>query len=103
MANKNGIRFLEGAVAGIALGIAGAIFLNSKRGKKLKKGIQEVTADFYEYAAPKVKKLGKITEAEYKKFITHAAEQYAKAKKISKGVASKLIKEAEDSWDHFTA
>lgn len=105
--NKGNVtKFLEGTVAGVALGVAASIFLASKKGKSIKvnviKSIEDVTADFYKYISPKVKKIEKMGEKEYKEFMKNAAEQYAKTKKISEDVASQLIGEVQQSWQHFS-
>ena len=41
-------------------------------------------------------------EKEYKLFMKDSAEKYAKAKKMSEGMAKQLIKEAQQSWKHFS-
>lgn len=102
MAKGNGVKFLEGAVAGLALGVAASMFLTSKKGKELKNDIADVSADFYKYISPKLKKVQKLGEKEYKIFMKGAAEQYAKTKKISGDTANQLIKEAQQSWSHFS-
>ena len=98
---KNSIKFLEGAVVGLALGVAATLFMKSKTGKALGKNIKDATADFYKYAAPKIKKLGKITEKEYKEFMKKMAEEYSKARKISKEKTKELIQNAQKTWSHF--
>lgn len=103
MAKGNSMKFLEGAVAGIALGVAASVFLSSKKGKALKKDIAGVTADFYKYISPKVKKMEKMGEKEYKAFMKSAAEQYIKTKKISASMAKDLMKETQQSWKHFSS
>ncbi len=102
MAKGNTKKFLEGAAAGLALGVAATIFLSSKKGKELRKDVKEKIADFYKYIAPKVKKMGKMGEQEYKTFMKNAVAQYVKAKKISKGVAKELMQETQKSWHHFS-
>jgi len=102
MAKGNTLKFLEGAVAGVALGVAASMFLSSKKGKEFKKNIASVTADFYRYISPKLKKLGKIGEREYKDFMKNAAEQYVKTKKISSDMAKDLAKDVQQSWKHFS-
>jgi len=106
MAKGNTAKFLEGAVAGIALGVAASMFLSSKKGKEVQKevvsSIESVMADFYKYVSPKVKKIEKMGEKEYKEFMKNAAGQYAKAKKLSEDMAKQLIKESQQSWKHFS-
>jgi len=102
MKNVNGVKFLEGTVAGLALGVAASMFLASKKGKELKNDIADTSADFYKYISPKLKKVQKLGEKEYKVFMKSAAEQYSKTKKISEDTASQLIKEAQQSWNHFS-
>jgi gas vesicle protein len=103
MAKKNNtLKILEGTVAGLALGVAASMFLNSKKGKELKNNIKDVSADFYKYISPKIKKVKKMGEKEYKLFMKNSAEQYIKNKKLSEGVAKELIKEAQQSWSHLS-
>jgi gas vesicle protein len=102
MAKGNALKFLEGAVAGVALGVAASMFLNSKKGKEFKKYAGDEMAGFYKYIAPKIKKIEKMGEKEYKFFMKNAAEQYAKAKKMSEDKAKELIKDAQQSWKHFS-
>ena len=99
---KGALKFLEGAVAGIALGVAANMFLSSKKGKAVKKNIADAMADFYKYISPKLKKLGKMGEKEYKIFMKGAAMQYAKTKKMSEVMAGQLVKDVQQSWKHFS-
>ena|SRR5580765_8441440 len=102
MKKNNAMKFLEGAAAGVALGVAASMFLASKQGKKLKNTIEGVTADFYKSIAPKVKKIKRMGEKEYKLFMKGAAEQYVKTRKISGSMAKQLIKDVQQSWKHFS-
>jgi gas vesicle protein len=106
MAKGNATKFLEGAVAGVALGVAASMFLATKKGKEVQKDvvktIEDITADFYKYISPKVKKIEKLGEKEYKEFMKNAAGQYAKTKKLSEDMAKQLIKESQQSWKHFS-
>ena len=102
MKKNNKTKFLEGALIGLALGIAGSIFLSSKKGEKIKGDIKNITADFYKYIAPKVKKVKKMGEKEYKEFIKNSVKQYGKVKKISGDKISELTKEAIKSWNHLS-
>jgi len=106
MAKGNTMKFIEGAVAGLALGVAASMLLATKKGKALQKdvarNIEDITADFYKYISPKIKKIEKMGEKEYKEFMKNAAGQYAKTKKISEDMAKQLIKESQQSWKHFS-
>ena len=102
MAKGNTAKFLEGTVAGIALGVAASMFLNSKKGKEVKNNIEEITADFYKYISSKIKKVEKMGEKEYKMFMKDAALQYAKVKKIPEDMAKQLIVNVQQSWKHFS-
>jgi gas vesicle protein len=101
MAN-NKLNIIEGAVAGIALGVAASMFLTSKKGKELRKSIEYTTADFYKHISSKVKKISKMSEKEYKEFMKNASEKYVEAKKIPEDMAKQLIKNAQQSWKHFS-
>ena len=104
MAKKNNgaIKMLEGAIAGLALGVAASMFMASKKGKELKNNIADVSADFYKYISPKIKKAQKMGEKEYKEFMKNSVAQYAKAKKISEKMAKDLVKEAQSTWKHIS-
>ena len=103
MAKTNGVaRLLEGAVAGVVLGVAASMFMSSKKGKEIKNDITNIMADFYKYISPKLKKAEKMGEKEYKEFMKNSAMQYAKTKKISEGMAKQLVKEVQQSWKHFS-
>ena len=102
MAKGNAVKFLEGAVAGVALGVAASMFLASKKGKEITGDVADVMADFYKSVSSKVKKIEKMGEKEYKAFMKNAAEQYVKTKKISGDMAKQLVKNAEQSWKHFS-
>jgi len=89
---------LQGAAIGMALGVAAGLFLNSKKGKQLREDAKERMADFYNYVTPKIKKIGQMTEREYKEFMKQAAMQYGKAKKLSGDMIQELADEAQHSW-----
>ena len=103
MAKTNGTaKVLEGLVAGVALGVAASMFLATKKGKELTSSAEGMMADFYKYITPKIKKMKKMGEKEYKMFMKSSAEKYAKAKKMSEETAKNLVKEAQQSWKHFS-
>lgn len=102
MAKNNAMKFLGGAMAGVALGVAASMFLSSKKGKELKNDLSDVMADFYKSISPKLKKIKKMGEKEYKEFMKNAAMQYAKTKKMSEDMATQLTKDAQQSWKHFS-
>lgn len=102
MAKGNALKFLEGALVGVALGVAASMFLESKKGKKMKEDVIGVMADFYKYISPKIRKIEKMGENQYKEFMKKSVEQYAKAKKISQDMTSRLMEGAQQSWQHFS-
>jgi len=102
MAKNKTSKFLEGAIAGLALGVATSVFVSSKKGKELREDVKDKMADFYKYIVPKVKKVKKMGEKEYKEFMKNAVGQYSKARKISEDMSKELVKEAQKSWHYFT-
>jgi gas vesicle protein len=100
--NNNSMKLLEGAIAGIALGVGASIFLASKKGKEIKGDVHDMLADFYKYISPKIKMVKKMGEKEYKEFMKMSAEKYAKAKKMSEAVTKEFVKEAQQSWKHLS-
>lgn len=99
---KNSTKVLSGAIAALAIGVAAAVFLNSKKGKELKKELKAGLGDFYKVIAPRLKKIKKMGQEEYKAFMKQAAEQYGKAKKMAEPKIAELVKDAQDSWKHFS-
>ncbi len=97
----NGYAWLAGGLVGAALGVGAALLAESKTGKKMGKEIKHAASDFYAYMAPQLKKVKKMGEVEYKKFVEEAMKQYSKKKKISAIEAKKLVKEAQTSWRHL--
>ena len=100
---KNGkIKLLEGGLIGAALGVAAGIFMTStSTGKKLTNDLKDKSADFYAYLAPRLKKIKKMGEADFKVFVKNAAVQYSKAKKLTVEESSKLMGEAEKVWQQL--
>ena len=71
--------------------------------KKFKEHIKFYANGFVEIReTEKVKKIEKMGEKEYKEFMKNAAEQYAKSKKMSEDMAKQLVKDAQQSWKHFS-
>ncbi len=91
-------KVLEGALAGAVIGVAAGLFLNSKKGKELQKDAKHRMADFYKSVAPKIKKMKKMTEAEFKAFMDEAVLKYAKTKKMTEKETKELLKEVKKSW-----
>ena len=99
-------KFLEGAVAGLALGVVASMILATKKGKALQKNVaknlDDIMTEFYKYISPKIKKIEKMGEKEYKEFMKNSAAQYAKTKKMSEDMTKQMIKESQQSWKHFS-
>ena len=98
MKNNNKLKLLEGALAGAVLGAVAGLLLAPESGKKLRKDLKKKSAEFYNYLAPQLKKMGKMGEAEYKMAVKKAMSSYGKAKKLSSTEAKELTKEAENYW-----
>jgi gas vesicle protein len=95
------ISFMGGALIGAALSIAAGLFMQSKKGKKLRSDIKEKTAEFYAYLAPKLKNMKQIGEKEFSEFIEAAAKDYAEVKKITSEEIKILITDAKSTWAHL--
>lgn len=94
----NAGKLLEGALVGAALGVAAGILLTSKSGKKMQNDIKKLSADFYHYLTPQVKKLKQVGEAQFNAFVAEGVKKYAKVKKLSLAQEKVLAKEAKHSW-----
>ncbi len=93
--------WLEGGLIGAALGVGAGLLISSKFGKKLGTKAKDLSADFYRYISPQIKKVKKMGEAEYKKFVEEAMKKYSKSKKLTELEAKKLVKDAHGAWKHL--
>lgn len=93
-------KIFEGALVGAALGIAAGMLFAPKSGKKIRKDIKNVSADFYRKMAPQVKKMNRIGKVQLHKFAAKSVRQYARAKKLSAAEERALMAEAKRSWRH---
>ncbi|MFH1713771.1 MAG: YtxH domain-containing protein [Patescibacteria group bacterium] len=100
MASKK-ISILSGAAIGIALGVVAGLFLQSKKGKEIKKDAKQKVAEFYKYISPKLKKMKQLGEKEYFEFIETAAKNFSKAKKLTAEELKILIVDAKSTWKHL--
>jgi gas vesicle protein len=96
-----GYSWLAGGLVGAALGVGAGLLAESKIGKKLGKNAKHLSADFYRYMAPQIKKVKKMGEAEYKKFVAEAMKRYSKDRKLSQAEARHVVKEASAAWKHL--
>ena len=101
MKKNNNIKLLEGGLVGAVLGVAAGLLLAPKTGKKMQEDIKKVSANFYNYIAPKIKKMKHVGEKEYNALVSKSAETYAKAKKLSLDQQKAIVLEAKKSWKHL--
>lgn len=97
----NNYAWLEGGLIGAALGVGAGLLVSSKLGKELGAKAKDLSADFYRYISPQIKKVKKMGEAEYKKFVQEAMAKYSKSKKLTEAEAKGLIKDAHGAWKHL--
>ncbi len=98
MKKKDAVKLMEGALVGAALGAAAGLFLAPESGKELRKDLKKKSADFYKQLVPKLKKAGKMGEAEYKAAVKTALTAYGKAKKLSITEEKELMNQAHSYW-----
>jgi len=94
-------RLLEGALIGAALGVAAGLLLAPESGKKLRHDIKKRSAEFYAHLSPRLKRLKRISEQEYKAFVKNAAKSYGQAKKLSQKETKIIAAHAQKSWKHL--
>jgi len=97
----NSYAWLEGGLIGAALGVGAGLLVSSKLGKNLGDKVKDLSADFYRYLSPQIKKVKKMGEAEYKEFVKEAMKRYSKSKKLTEEEAKGLIKDAHGAWKHL--
>lgn len=98
---RKGRSALAGGLIGAALGVGAGLLAESNFGKKMGKEAKHLSADFYKFMVPQVKKVKKMGEAEYKKFVAEAMKRYGKDKKLSEAEGKRLLREAQGSWKHL--
>ena len=86
---------VEGALLGIALGVAAGMYLASNSTKELKGRLAEKYAEFSKFMAPKLKKLKKVSQSEYEMMVDKAMVGFGKAAKMTKSEALALAKTAK--------
>ncbi len=101
MKNSKKGRMLEGVLVGAALGVATGMLLESASGKKLRGNAKQKSAEFYAYLSPRIKKMKKIGEREYKALAKSALKSYSKAKRLSPIEEKAIIAEAKKYWKHL--
>ncbi len=99
--SRKGMSALAGGLIGAALGVGAGLLAESKFGKKAGKEVKHLSADFYRFMVPQIKKVKKMGEAEYKKFVAEAMARYSKDRKLSEAEAKHLVREAQGSWKHL--
>lgn len=98
---KKGMSALAGGLIGAALGVGAGLLVESNLGKKIGKEAKHLSSDFYAFMVPQIKKVKKMGEEEYKKFVEEAMARYGKDKKLSEAEAKRLVREAQGSWKHL--
>jgi len=101
MKKKNGGKFLEGTIIGAMLGAAAGLLLAPESGKKMRTDIKKLSGGFYDYMVPHIKKLKRVSEAQYKTLVAEKAKSYAKVKRLSRAEEKILTAEAKRSWKHI--
>lgn len=90
-------------MAGVALGVAASLFMQSKRGQELKNEVEGYIAEFYMEVSPKIEKIKKMSKKEYEDFMDTALDNYAKAKDLSESIIHDMKEQIGKSWDHFAS
>ena len=78
------IKMLAGALIGAALGVAAeALIFESKFGKKIRKDIRGIAAEFYGHLSEQAKKMEAVGENEFNNLVRDAAKKFGKIKKLT--------------------
>ena len=101
MGNKS--KFVEGALIGAVIGAAAGMLLAPKSGKKLQKDLERLSADFFKALAPRLKKIKKVGEKEYRALVQSAVNRFAVAKKLTKKETDELLRRAQGYWKNIQA
>ena len=96
--NKTEKRLLTGAAAAVALGAVATAFLLSPAGKKAQKEARATAAGLYKRLQPKLRKLKKVTKADYEKAVRSGLREYARLKKLTLKEERALRREALGAW-----
>jgi len=99
MKKGNAVKMIEGGIIGAALGIAAALVLAPKSGKKFRGDVSKKAAEFQAYLAPRFKKMKDIGEEEYNNLVQKSIKTFAKAKRLTAEEGQDLVNHAKKSWE----
>lgn len=90
-----------GLVAGIAIGVASALFMQSKKGKALTKDLGKKTAALQKKVVSELKKAGDVTKESYQDLVDKVVDYYVKSKDITKREVPEVKKTLLGAWKNI--
>lgn len=79
----HGSKFIKGVITGVAVSAAAAWWWNSEHGKATREKVHDSVDDFYDYMAPKLKRIQKMSRRKIQRIMRRALRDYADLKDLS--------------------
>lgn len=87
-----------GLLVGAAIGVASAVFLQSKQGKQITKDLQKKVAALQKKVAAKLKDVEVMTKEQYQDLVDEIVAYYVKTKDIAKSEIPAVKKQLMSTW-----
>lgn len=87
-----------GMLIGAAVGVAAAVFLQSKKGKELTKDLQKKIAALQKKISRELEDVQEMTKEGYEELVDRIVEYYVKTKDIAKKEIPEVKKSLMGSW-----
>lgn len=87
-----------GMLIGAAIGVASAIFLQSKQGKALSKDLGKKVSALQKKVNMELKKVDHMTKEKYQELVDKVVEYYVKTKDVAKNEIPVVRKQLMSTW-----
>lgn len=87
-----------GLLVGAAIGVASAVFLQSKQGKQITKDLTKKVAALQKKVAAKLKDVKMMTKEQYQELVDEIVAYYVKTKDIAKSEIPVVTKQLMSTW-----
>lgn len=87
-----------GLLVGAAIGVASAVFLQSKQGKQITKDLQKKVMALQKKVAAKLKDVQEMSKAQYEELVDEIVAYYVKTKDVAKNEIPVVKKQLMSTW-----
>lgn len=103
MSDKKSSHLGAGLLVGAAIGIASAIFLQSKQGKQITKDLQKKVNALQKKVTKELMKAGEMSKARYEEIVDSIVAYYVKSKDIAQSEIPVVKKQLLATWKSVEA